>query len=258
MKAMVLKMLFLILVLYIGASYYLYSTQTQKVFNKSRVKKIEPKIAKKIEFKTSDGTVLEGAFVKNGENLPLVLYFGGNGSNVINFLDDLASKIEGYNFIAFNYPGYANSQGSPNQEIVLKYANEIYKKYNPDIIAGRSLGSAVAINVAAKNQAKKLLLITPIDSILNIAKAKYPYLPVSILLKEKFQADIWAKDLNAKIAVILVENENIVPKKSVQNILSSLNNIVFKTTIKGANHLDIYSHNIDKELSNALKALKWN
>ena len=257
MKAMVLKMLFLILALYIGASYYLYSTQKDKIFNRKYVQKITPKVAKKVEFKTSDGTVLEGAFVKNGNNLPLVLYFGGNGSNVISFLDDTATKIKDFNFIGFNYPGYGNSQGEPSQEKVIKYADEIYKKYKPDIVAGRSLGTAVAINVAATNRAKKVLLITPIDSILNIAKAKYPYLPVSMLLKEKFQADIWAKDLDAKVAVILVEDENIVPKKSVENILKSLKNVVYKTTIKGANHIDIYSKDVAKELEKALKALQW-
>jgi len=258
MKTMVFKMLFLILALYIGASYYLYSTQEDKVFNRKNVQKVEPKVAKKIEFKTSDGTILEGALVKNGTNLPLVLYFGGNGSNVINFLDNTAVKIKDFNFIGFNYPDYGNSQGKPTQDVVLKYANEIYKKYNPDIVAGRSLGTAVAINVAYKNRAKKLLLITPIDSILNIAKAKYPFLPVSLLLKEKFQADIWAKELkDTKVAVILVENENIVPKKSIENILSSLKNIVYKTTIKDANHMNIYSkENIADELEKALKALK--
>jgi alpha/beta superfamily hydrolase len=241
MRAMVLKMLLLIVVLYAGACYYLYSTQEKKVFNRKYVEHIEPKIAKKIEFKTSDGKILDGAFTENGKNLPLVLYFGGNASNVITFLDDIATKIKDFNFIGFNYPGYGKSEGNPTQKNVLKYADEIYKKYQPDIVAGRSLGTTVAVYVASKNKAKKLLLITPIDSILNVAKAKYPYLPISMLLKEKFQADVWAKDLEAKVAIILVENENIVPKESVDNILKSIKNIVYKSTIKDVNHINLYS-----------------
>jgi hypothetical protein len=257
MKTMVLKMLFLIVVLYIGACYFLYSTQVDKVFNKKHVETITPTKAKLIKFKTSDNTTLEGAFVNNGDNLPLVLYFSGNASNVIGFLDDTATKIKDYNFVGFNYPGYANSQGSPSQERVLKYANEIYAKYKPQIVAGRSIGTAVAINVAAKNSATKLLLITPIDSILNIAKSRYPYLPVSMLLKHKFQADIWAKNLKAKTSVILVEDENIVPKKSLDNILNILKDkIVFKTTLKELNHINIYSKDISKSIKEALDALK--
>jgi hypothetical protein len=256
MKNIVLRMLLLIIALYVGASYYLYSTQNEKVFNRKSLKSITPVNAKLIEFKTNDGLVLEGAFIKHGDNLPLVLYFGGNNGNVVGFLDEVASKIDNYNFVAFNYPGYANSQGKPSEQNVLKYANEIYAKYKPDIVAGRSLGTAVAIDVASKNSAPKLLLITPIDSILNIAKSRYPFLPISMLLKDKFQADIWAKNLKAKVAVVLVENENIVPKKSMDNILGVLGKrVIFKTTIKGANHIDIYSHNIADTIKNALDSL---
>ncbi|NPA27493.1 MAG: alpha/beta hydrolase [Epsilonproteobacteria bacterium] len=258
MKSIVLKMFLLIIGLYIVISYYLYATQEQKIFNSKRVEKIEPKIAKKIEFKSSDGVVLEGGLVENKKGAPLVLYFGGNGSNVIWFLDMVASKIKDFNFIAFNYPGYGNSLGKPSEETILKYAQEIYKKYNPSIVVGRSLGSAVAIYVASKNPVKGLVLITPIDSIVNIAKARYPFLLVDYLVKHKFEANRWAKDIKAKVAVILVENENIVPKKSIENILNELKDkIVYKATIKEANHIDIYSYEQTiKELEKALKAVK--
>jgi len=255
MKSMVLKMFFLILALYVGSCYYLYSTQADKIFNRAKVEPIVPKIVKVIKFKTSDNSVLEGAYVQNGKDLPLVLYFGGNASNVMGFLDDMATKIKGYNFVGFNYPGYANSQGVPSQESVLKYANEIYAKYKPAIIAGRSLGSAVAINIASQNNPKGIVLITPIDSILNIAKARYSLLPVSMLLKDKFQADIWAKSLKCKKAVILVEDENIVPEQNVKNILKALGKIDYKTTIKGVNHINMYSKDISNELKTALDSI---
>ncbi len=241
MKNIVLRMLLFIILLYAGATYMLYSTQDSKIFVTSHLEKCNLTKAKEISFKTTDGITLKGAAITHSKNAPLVLYFGGNAENVECFVENVASKIPEYNFIAFNYPGYDKSQGKPTQERILKYALEIYKKYNPDIVIGRSLGSAVAIYVASKEPVKKLVLITPIDSILNIAKSKFPYLPISLLLKHKFEADKWIENVNANVALILVENENIVPKKNLENILSKIKNIKFKKEIKDVNHNNLYN-----------------
>ena len=147
------------IVIYFGAVIYLYVTQESKIFNRKWAKESVPKVAKKISFKTSDGIILEGAVTKNNENSPLVLYFSGNANNVIEFLDNIAPKIRGFNFIGFNYPGYAGSEGKPCEKCILKYSLEIFDKYKPDIIIGRSLGSAVAAYVASKRGIKNRLLI---------------------------------------------------------------------------------------------------
>jgi alpha/beta superfamily hydrolase len=256
MKFVVIKMLGLILFLYIGVNSYLYITQDEKIFNRKRVDKLEPKIAKRVEFNTTDGTILEGAFIENKKDAPLVLYFGGNANSVIPFLDNVASKIKDFNFIAFNYAGYGNSTGKPSEEVILKHSNEIYSRYKPEVVIGRSLGSTVAIYVASKNNPKGVVLITPFDSILNVAKAKYPFLLVEPILKHKFEANRWAKDLKSKVAVILVENENIIPQNSLDNILNILSDkIVYKKSVKGVDHINIYSKDISKELKEAIEAV---
>lgn len=80
-----LYLLLLGIIGYFGAVIYLYLTQDNKIFNRKWAKPYEPKIARKVYFKTSDGTILEGAYTKNGDNLPLVLYFSGNANNIIEF-----------------------------------------------------------------------------------------------------------------------------------------------------------------------------
>ncbi len=254
MKSLVLKMFLLIILLYIGLCYYLYATQESKLYPRYLAKKIEPKIAKKVSFTTSDGIKLEGAFTKNGEDLPLVLYFGGNASNVIGFLDDVVTKIKGFNFIGFNYPGYGASQGKPSEQKILQYALEIFDKYKPQIVMGRSLGSAVATFVSAKKQPKGLVLITPIDSILHIAKKRYPFLPVSFLLKDKYLATKWMDEVQSKSAIILAQKEKVVPKESIENLFKHLKNVVYKKTIQDATHHDIFAHpQIINALEEALK-----
>ena len=164
---------------YVLACVYLYMTQNRRIFQRRYAKPYTPKYAKPVEFRTKDGIKLKGAYLQNAKNAPLVLYFSGNANNVAEFIDKTASKIKGYNFIGFNYPGYAGSEGVPCEKCILKYALEIYDRYRPSYIIGRSLGTAVASYVASKRDVKKLVLITPFDSIENIAKSKYPFLPVS-------------------------------------------------------------------------------
>ena len=206
----------LIITIYFGAIIYLYVTQEDKIFNRKWAKPYEPVNAKKIYFITNDGIKLEGAITVNKKNAPLVLYFSGNANNVIEFLDKVAVKIKNYNFIGFNYPGYANSEGKPCEKCILNYALEVYDKYKPDIIIGRSLGSAVATYVAKNRKIKKLVLLTPFDSIVNIAKAKYPFLPVDKLVKYKFEEYKWIRDVNVQVNILLVKNDDIIPTSSTK------------------------------------------
>jgi pimeloyl-ACP methyl ester carboxylesterase len=255
-----LKILFLFfLFIYILSCIYLYLIQDRKVFNKKWAKPIESKIAKKIYFTTSDGIKLEGAFTKNGDNLPLVLYFSGNANNVIEFLDKIAPKIKNFNFIGFNYPGYAGSEGKPCEECIEKYALEIYDKYKPDIIIGRSLGTAVASYVASKRKVKGIILITPFDSIENIAKKKYPIFPISLLLKYKFKEAEYISKTKATVVIIALKHDDIIPEKSLNNLIKHIKNLKKIIYIDGVKHGYIYEYpKIIEILKNALNYFTLN
>ena len=238
-----LVIVFLLLVFaYFGAVIYLYATQESKIFNRKWAKEYTPKTAKKIYFKTSDGIKLEGAFTKNGDNLPLVLYFSGNANNVIEFLDKIAPQIKNYNFVGFNYPGYAGSEGKPCEKCILKYALEIYDRYKPDVLIGRSLGTSVASYIAGKRDIKKLVLITPFDSIVNIAKNKYPFLPVQKLVKYKFEEYKWIRNVKAPVNVLLVKNDDVIPEKNIENLLKNIPDLNKKIVIYGVKHGNIYEY----------------
>jgi len=251
--------LFIVVIIfgYITICLYLYFTQDEKVFARKWAKEYTPKTAKKIYFTVSDGIKLEGAFVKNGENLPLVLYFSGNANNVIEFLDKIATKIKNFNFIGFNYPGYAKSQGKPCERCIEKYALEIYDKYKPTIIIGRSLGTAVASFVASKRDVKGVLLITPFSSIECIAKAKYPFLPVGFLLKYKFPESEYVKNIKAPIAILALKNDDVIPKKCLNELLKNIKNLKKITYIDGVTHGRIYEYpHIEKIIQSLLNSLK--
>jgi len=89
---------------------------------------------------------------------------------------------------------------------------------------GRSLGSAIATYVASKRDIKKLVLITPFDSIVNIAKYKYPFLPVEKLVKYKFEKYKWIKNVRTPIKLLLVKNDDVIPEKCIENLLKNIDN----------------------------------
>ncbi len=245
--------------IYIAACFYLYFIQNQKIFNRKWAKSYIPKKAKIIYFKTSDGIKLEGAFIKNGNNLPLVLYFGGNANNVIEFLDKIAPEIKEFNFLGFNYPGYARSEGKPSEKKILKYASEIFKKYKPDFVIGRSLGTAIAAYLASKYKFKGLLLITPFDSIEHIAKIRYPIFPIDLLLKYKFNEAKFIKRSKIPVIVIALKNDDIIPKISLENLLNNIQNLKKIIWLDGVKHGEIYTYpNIYKIIQNSLEKLNKN
>ncbi|NPA11879.1 MAG: alpha/beta hydrolase [Epsilonproteobacteria bacterium] len=233
------KILFFLLAVYIGIALYLYFTQDSKVFKYYLAKEYIPKNAKPIDFVTSDGAVLKGAEFIKDKNLPYCLYFGGNANNSIEFVDKTAPLLN-CNCITFNYPGYAGSSGKPSEDKILKYAKEIYDKYKPKYIIGRSLGSAVASYVAKDNNI--LILITPFDSIENIAKSRYPFLPISLLLKHKFNEAQYLSAKKVPVFVIALKNDDVIPSFSLQNLINSIQNLKKLYLLDGVTHADIYSH----------------
>jgi len=250
-----MKILFSFLFLYILICGYLYFTQDSKVFNRKYAKEYTPKTAKKIYFNSSVGK-LEGAITKNCENCPLVLYFSGNANNVIEFLDTVAPKIKNYNFIGFNYPGYVNSEGTPSEKNFYLVADEIFKKYKPDFLIGRSIGTAVASYLASKYKFKGLVLITPFDSIVSIAKQKYPFILVDLLLKYKFPETEFLSKSSIPTVVIALKNDDVIPKKSLNNLLKNIKNkdIIW---LDGVSHGGIYHYpHIEKVIKKALDEFK--
>ncbi len=242
-----------IAIIYIFALGYLYFWQDKLIFLNSYSKGYTPRNIKVVKFKTSDGITLEGGYLEHKKGLPLVLYFGGNAANVLYFLDDRAIEIKNYNFIAFNYPGYGNSQGKPSEKAILKYALEIANKYNPQKIIGRSLGTAVASYVASKVKVDTLLLITPFDSIENVAQNKYSIFPVKLLIKHKFPELKWLKSSKAKkINAIFVKKDEVIPKESIKNLKNSME--FNKTVTLNASHNYIYDYkDISKIIDKLLK-----
>jgi len=225
-----LEIIIAILIFYLLVVYYFFVMQEEIIFKNYLVKEYKCSKCKKINYNG-----FEGAVKGEGE---VILYFGGNSNNSIEFIDKI--NLQNYKLITFNYPGYSNSKGFPSEENFYKMALEVAKKYKPNIVIGRSLGSAVAAYIANKIDVEKLILITPFDSLINVAKHKYPFLPVKMLLRHKFNEIEYLKKSKAKKFLILATNEKTIPKKSIENLKQEINfNKIF---FLNSTHADILTN----------------
>ena len=127
---------------------------------------------------------------------PVVLYFHGNGDFLAGFFGRFRDLIaDGTGIVALSYRGYAGSSGQPSEQGLLRDAAAAYAftaaRYSADRIVawGFSLGSGVAVALAAEQPVAKLILEAPYTSIADVAASAFPVFPVRHVLRDPFYSD---------------------------------------------------------------------
>lgn|GEM_PF-244571 len=124
------------------------------------------------------------------------------------------------------YPGYGARSGTPSQPDFLHAANEALAtipKDVPLILLGESIGTGVATATAAAqpDRIAGLLLLTPFDSLANVAQHHYPLLPVRWIMRDQYPSEDWLKNYRGPVAIILAATDTIVPAKFGQSLHDS-------------------------------------
>jgi pimeloyl-ACP methyl ester carboxylesterase len=145
-----------------------------------------------------------------------------------------------------HYRGYGGSSGKPTEEALHSDARALYEMVHarhPDVIVvGRSLGSGVAVQLAATRQVTRLVLITPFDSIVNLASRQFPFVPVDLLLRDRFESWRYAPQVTAPTLIIAAANDEVVPRESTLALFNAFGpGVATMTTISGAGHNSISS-----------------
>ena len=255
MKIALLSVLFL----YLAVVAYVYFTQDSKIFNYAQIEKnppIELKDSEKVSLEVAKGVVLHGIYKKSKQNdAPLILYFGGNSDDATRFLLHV-EDLKGFNILAFNYRGYVNSGGKPSEKNLFEDAIKIYDEFAKNskvILIGRSLGTGVATYLASKKETKGLVLITPYDSISSLAAQQYPYLPIDLLLKYKFNSIKYISKINTPVAVIEVKGDTTVPNINTQRLIKKIKNLALHVELKNTTHADVLNHpNFENSIEKAI------
>ncbi|MDX1809318.1 MAG: alpha/beta fold hydrolase [Sulfurospirillaceae bacterium] len=251
--------LFVIIFLYLSAMAYLYFFQNSILFNAGAIKQeaaFEVPNMEHISLKVHDSAVLDGVYKHSeSKNAPLLIYFGGNADDATRIL--LYTKdLTDFNIVAFNYRGYLKSSGKPSEKNLFNDALKIYDTYGKNkkvIIIGRSLGTAVATYLSSQRKVDGLVLITPYDSIVSIAKDDYPIFPIDLLLKNKFESTKYMAKVQNPVALIEVEGDTTVTHKHFEKLKESVPHLVSSVLLHGTTHADVLSQkDFEKTLKEAV------
>ncbi len=162
----------------------------------------------------NQGETIEVIVVSPGQQ-DAIVYFGGNAESVIYNAEEFSKYFPNRTVYLVNYRGYADSSGMPDQNALFSDALAIYDSIaqtHSDIVSfGRSLGSGIALYLASQRQLSHLVLITPYDSILAVAKKQFPFFPVSILLKDKYDSLSLIEQISLPTLILAGEQDNIIP-----------------------------------------------
>ena len=149
---------------------------------------------------------------------PVVLYFHGNGGALANRARRFANLVDdGTGLVALSYRGYGGSSGSPTEAGLLNDARAVYafaaERYPAArlMIWGESLGTGVAVAIAAEKEVAKVILEAPYTSTADVASARYPIVPVRLLMKDQFRSDERIAGVTEPVLVIHGELDNVIP-----------------------------------------------
>jgi hypothetical protein len=165
----------------------------------------------------ADGTRLHAWHVKGAPGAPLVLYFGGNGESVSWMASEVQHRAPGIGWLVVDYRGYGSSEGSPSEkalvaDALLWHAEAAKRAPSSEIhLFGRSLGSGVAVQLAAARPVDGVIAVAPYDSVVELGRHHYPYLPVRWLLKHRFESVQHAPGIAAPLLCLVAGRDEIIP-----------------------------------------------
>ena len=218
----------ILLVLYVTVCALLYFKQDDLLFHPqpNTPKEVAEILNQYPEFDTlsfvmKDGNRTCGYISKDTikEKLPLIIYFGGNAEEV-SHLVDYKAYFQNSIMVLMNYRSFGLSQGEISEQTMFSDALEVYEKLiaNPEIdskniiVVGRSIGTGVATYVSSQRKVNATVLITPYENMIDVAFEKYPFVPISLLIKHRFESDIYAPNISTPMLALISANDQVIPK----------------------------------------------
>ncbi len=231
----ILLRLIVMLLLVIGGSVtYMVSFESDYIYFPDReIKQTSQDVGldfREINFKTEDGITLHGWYMPHAHASFTLLHLHGNGGNMSNRLHQYQRwHALGLAVFAFDYRGYGDSEGSPSEAGFYTDAKAAWlllmqkSGLTPAkiIIAGRSLGCAVAAKLAADVNPAGLALEVPFTSIPDMSAANYPWLPLRWFVKTHFDTEAAVRQSKVPLLLISAQSDEIIPEGMAGRIFAA-------------------------------------
>lgn len=156
----------------------------------------------------NQGVRLHG-WILNPRAEKALIYFGGNSEMITHRREFFEDVFSDYSVYLVNYRGYGDSESSPSESGLFSDALAIFdfvcSRHDSVSAYGRSLGSGVAVYLAANRRLEKLILLTPYDSVAEVAQRLYPMFPVRYLIKDHFDSAARAAAIDIPVLITSAE-----------------------------------------------------
>ena len=195
--------------------------------------------------RTGAGDILYAAHLRPGDRA--VLYLGGNSEDPGPVVRLLARAFPGHAVYGLHYRGYGGSAGEPSEDALREDAAAWFahlQRQHPRItLIGRSLGTGVALRLAAGQPVERVVLVTPYDSIAAVAAGHYPWLPARWLVRDRFEAWKDAPRVQAPTLLLLAEQDTVIPPAHGQALYRHFPpGVAQLRTLAGTDHNSIVTH----------------
>lgn len=202
--------------------------------------------AREVVLDTADGEKVIAWHIEPAAGRMMVIYFHGNGGSLRYRTERFrALTADGNGLLAVSYRGYGGSTGSPSEQGLLADAAAAYAfaaaRVPPERIAlwGESLGSGVAVALAAEQTVGRMVLEAPFSSAVDIGANVYWFLPVRLLMKDQFRSDLRIARVKAPLLIVHGTQDGVVPIRFGERLFALANEPKRMIRIDRGGHNDL-------------------
>jgi fermentation-respiration switch protein FrsA (DUF1100 family) len=195
---------------------------------------------------TPDGHTIVAWYAKAAPGQPTLLYFHGNSGTLADRADRIAAFTKlGRGILIMAYRGYSGSTGRPSESANVADAKLAYDTLiemgvaaEDIILYGESIGTGIAVRVAAEKPMAGIILDAPYTSIVDVAEICYPYLPARLMMRDRYETMRYLDRVQAPLLVIHGEQDTIIPVEMGRKVARSAPGPAEIVTFRRAGHTD--------------------
>ena len=219
---------------------------------------------KKVKVTTQDNIDLISWYHnKNSNNYKTILFLHGNAGSLENRIHKINNfKNINVNFLLISWRGFNGNQGKPTEKGLYEDARSAVRWLKSKginekniIIYGESLGTGVAIEIGQNKKFAGIILESPFTSMIAAGKDKYPYLPIKLLLKDKYESDKKIKNIKSPVLIMHGKVDNIVPFYMGKKMYELANEPKYSYFSDYDDHMMEYNENLLKVLKEFISSL---
>jgi hypothetical protein len=195
------------------------------------------------DFELRRGDCILRGWADRPEAAQALLYFGGNAERIEGMRDRLRERFPAHALFLLAYRGYGASDCEASEAALIDDALALFDRAaaggRPVDAIGRSLGSGVAMQLAARRPVRRLVLVTPFDSLAEVGQAHYPLFPVRWLATERYDSVAAAPRVTADVTVLIAGRDEIIPRANTEALIAAFAARPKAVEFPAAGHNDI-------------------